>query len=455
MRSVRLCSLLAVAIPFLAPLAHAQTGQVLFTEDLSAWQAAAGPYTNTTANYGSTTTALGGAGTITYNAGQVVTIGVSWNTWCCGYAGEAVSTDPATSTTIALSPGISAFGLQIEPEEYQLESMTVTLSNGQAMTATVNGEAGAQFFGFVGTGITSITITDNASDSFAFGNFYSGSAVIISSPTQNDTYPVGGAGYDVAGPIVFNATAANNSKLSWTVALTYTTTGGDCAQCVTSDTFQTPAGKDKDKSYTNKGGQIVATATDSLSNAASVTVYVVGTSIPTSTEVSLLDSIYSGPTSNLMSGIAQVESSTMQFAQETNFGIASYWPTESYDGGSHIGLLQLPVAMAVAWDYQTNSIQGEQLFDQKIATATRLMNKAIAAYSGLPTLTAVQLENMGLVLYGPYAAAGITNQYYVPSCSGGTAKGHTCSGGNWVWSVNTTTNPNGVAYANKCRASVQ
>jgi hypothetical protein len=155
-----------------------------------------------------------------------------------------------------------------------------------------------------------------------------------------------------------------------------------------------------------------------------------------------------------MSGIAFNESSVRQFAQLTNFGIDDYWPTESgADGGSHIGLMQMPVAMNVAWDFTVNANKGEQFFaGAKTATAIRLMNAAITAYPGLPTLNGVQIENMALVLYGQYAKKGILNQYYVPSCQGGIVNGKQCTGGTWVWIVNTANNPLGVAYANKARA---
>jgi hypothetical protein len=85
------------------------------------------------------------------------------------------------------------------------------------------------------------------------------------------------------------------------------------------------------------GGQVMATAADDLSDTANVTFYVVGSPIPTATEVALLDSIYPGSTSKLLSGIAFVESSLHQFTQLTNFGVDDYWPTESNDGGSLLG----------------------------------------------------------------------------------------------------------------------
>lgn len=178
-RSIRLPHI-ALALVVFSPLAQAQ---VLFTDNLATWQAAAGSAViNTTSNYGATSTALG-SGSVAYPAGTVVTIGDTWETWCCGYTGEAVWTDGAQSATLSFT-GLGAFGVQVEPDLFQSETITVTLSNGQTITDTVNGDGGAQFFGFVGSGIGSLTITDGSDDDFAFGNFYSSTvanAVMISS----------------------------------------------------------------------------------------------------------------------------------------------------------------------------------------------------------------------------------------------------------------------------------
>jgi hypothetical protein len=335
-------------------------------------------------------------------------------------------------------------------------SCTMTANQLQLTTVNTGGTAGDSVVYGVLSGGNELGVADlnsNAPGTWTCSPTCVAPSLIILSPSANDTYPVGGSEYNIAGPITFRATTPNSSEVSWTLDLTYTTSGGKCAKCTNAKSLKTKSGADGMESYKSMGGQLVATAADDLNDTANVTVYVVGAPVPLTTEVTLLDSIYPGPTSNLLSGIAFVESSLQQFAQLTNFGIDNYWPTESYDGGTHIGLMQLPVAMGVAWDYSTNAGHGEKLFATKVATATRLMNTAIATYPGLPTLTGVNLENMALVLYGPYAKAGIANQYYVPSCQGGTGKN--CTGGTWVWVVNTADNPNGVAYANKCRASVR
>jgi hypothetical protein len=158
---------------------------VLFTQDLAAWEAAAGTYINTTTGYGITSTALG-SGSVSYPHanGYVLT-----EAGFCDYNAEAIinstsATTPALGnngapfSTVLFLKGLNAFGFIVAPNIGD-DSMTVALSNGQTLTATVDyfnpaGDCGpAQFFGFVGNGITSVTITDSAGNDFIFGNFYS------------------------------------------------------------------------------------------------------------------------------------------------------------------------------------------------------------------------------------------------------------------------------------------
>jgi hypothetical protein len=160
-----------------------------------------------------------------------------------------------------------------------------------------------------------------------------------------------------------------------------------------------------------------------------------------------------------VTGIAEKESSYQQFHNRSLYGVTDLWPTESYDGGSHIGLMQLPVSMLLAWNWLENTLSGVDLFRQKLAAAIRNEQRIIATHPGLRHLTRVEVENMALVLYGPYApndpdlATRLTKQYYAPQCSGtvtSTPQGLKCSSG-WDWVVNNAGNPSGVAYANDVR----
>ena len=93
-----------------------------------------------------------------------------------------------------------------------------------------------------------------------------------------------------------------------------------------------------------------------------------------------------------------------------------------------------------------NTRDGADLFKAKLAIAARKEAAIIAAHPGLRTLTSTERENMALVLYGPYASASSSKQYYVPVAD---AKGK------WTWSVNTLGNANGVAYAQDVVSKIQ
>jgi hypothetical protein len=59
---------------------------------------------------------------------------------------------------------------------------------------------------------------------------------------------------------------------------------------------------------------------------------------------------------------------------------------------------------------------------------------------------------MALLLYGPGAPKYLTEQYYIPTCSGKIFKQYTCKKGNWIWMENSTGNPTGTTYVDAVRA---
>ena len=123
-----------------------------------------------------------------------------------------------------------------------------------------------------------------------------------------------------------------------------------------------------------------------------------------------------------MTGIAAVESSYMQFRTFTLFGRRDLWPLESYDSGSHIGLMQVPTNMRDAWSWLANTQTGVRIFRQKISTAKRKERQIINDFKkknpdikikDIEKLTGIQIENMALVLYGEHASSGLDKQYYI------------------------------------------
>jgi hypothetical protein len=161
--------------------------------NLSAWAAAVGGGYETTSNTGvgvgnfvTGPIPLSGGQTISVaNSGdQVLQPGNGWGEWSGGYTGDVVDT-ATNSETISFTPGtagINGLGMDVDPDLPQTvctgggtacmdETFTVTLSDGT--TATIPGVypgGTTQFIGFVGSNITSMTITATNAPDFAFGD---------------------------------------------------------------------------------------------------------------------------------------------------------------------------------------------------------------------------------------------------------------------------------------------
>lgn len=130
------------------------------------------------------------------------------------------------------------------------------------------------------------------------------------------------------------------------------------------------------------------------------------------------------------------------------YGITDSWPLESGpttvspDRGSHIGLMMVPVSMPDAWNWMRNTTDGSMFFQGSINTAYRLADdeytnfEAVGPPTKLPVLTACQLEEMALALYGPDGGAKESMQYLVPTCVGGKVTNTTNCSGTWQWKIN-------------------
>jgi hypothetical protein len=146
--------------------------------DLPSWEWAARSWTETT-SVGplnsdingmtlSDGTTLGFSQTV-----QIANIGSGWATWCCSYGGQVLvsySTGSWTSEDWTISP-VWGFGLFIEPDPFGVLDITMSLSDGGTLTQAVDGNAGAAFFGWVGTGVTSLNISSTSD--FGVGDFFS------------------------------------------------------------------------------------------------------------------------------------------------------------------------------------------------------------------------------------------------------------------------------------------
>ena len=96
--------------------------------------------------------------------------GSGWATWCCSYTGQVLWTGGGTSLTIDTLPDVYSFGFYAEPDQYADFLITLLMTDGSTLTRTVNGNGGAEFFGFTGAGVSSMTISSTTD--FAIGDFF-------------------------------------------------------------------------------------------------------------------------------------------------------------------------------------------------------------------------------------------------------------------------------------------
>ena len=301
--------------------------------------------------------------------------------------------------------------------------------------------------------ISSVRIHDSG-NYFAIDDLtYSSKQLAIVRPTASQDYDLGPHNFTASDPITFEARATPSDatrSVDWDVLIEYQTSGNKGAS-QSSRKFKTQAGRTYDETYASMGGRLTVKASATINsqtvNADPVTATITGVSLADDLITVRLVNLYgNGATPRLMTGIAKRESNYAQFAMRTLYGRSDRWPNESFDGGSHIGLMQMPVSMERAWNWESNATEGVDLFREKLSTASRVMRRIIQKNKGLRDLTGVELENMALVLYGPYASGDLGKQYYRPVVT---------STGGMDWVVNSAGNANGVIYANYCRSHMQ
>ena len=167
---------IVLLITLLTMLPAAANADPTFT-DLATWQAAVGTFTETT-SFGSsgssiTSTTLTDGTVLSFGVAQSVLVaGSTWATWCCGYTGQVLFGGTITTQTWSISP-VSAFGMFLEPNSLSPFTVTLLLSSGDLISQTVDGNAGAAFFGWVGSDVTQMTITTTDSLGVGAGDMFS------------------------------------------------------------------------------------------------------------------------------------------------------------------------------------------------------------------------------------------------------------------------------------------
>jgi hypothetical protein len=260
----------------------------------------------------------------------------------------------------------------------------------------------------------------------------------FSIPTNGQVYTLGDDYLTGTVPLVVNSSCSGTA--SWYVVFEYQTSGSrgsstagpyeESSRFGQIVNFAIPGGV---------GGKAIATVTFSVIGTPpppqTVTFYVVGRPIPENVITDILVAGYvGGARPRLFTGVADKESSYRQFASRSLYGQTAYWPLESYDGGSHVGLLMVSASMEHGYSISDNIADALSLFGDKLSICQAHIDSLRSGRPNLRDLTGEEYEMCALVKYGPHAAL---SWYWVPNGSND----------NWIVDPDSTHAP-AVAYAN-------
>jgi hypothetical protein len=278
-------------------------------------------------------------------------------------------------------------------------------------------------------------------------------------PSPSITEPANNAHFELLDSDFTSATVSfkgfvPGGFINWILDTTYTTSGGvgpfTSHNVVSTFGYNTPG----EVVYTGVGGKVtLQPSCEVCSVTETLTIAGPESGIPDNEITTRLVALYAdGATPNLLTGVAQVESTYAQFKTIVLFSKSAKWPNENFPtrnvpAGTHIGLMQVKPAdygIGAAFSWVENTADGVTLFRQKLTTAGSYENQIIASHAGLRHLDGFERERMATLLYGPGASSSLTKQYYAPACIGGSGKN--CNGDHWDWTVNSSGNAVGVDY---------
>jgi hypothetical protein len=115
-----------------------------------------------------------------------------------------------------------------------------------------------------------------------------------------------------------------------------------------------------------------------------------------------------------------------QFASKTLYGISALWPlengaTSTVPSGTYIGLMQVPVSLGTAFNWLTNTVKGNSVFEEKIGNVLSYQKQQIAKNPNLPEMSGQEIEDSALTFYGGFTNPGKKTRlhYYIPGTVGG------------------------------------
>ncbi len=276
---------------------------------------------------------------------------------------------------------------------------------------------------------------------------------IIQPPADHNNTYLAQTNYNSTGPIAFKAKIKGmtyTGNIDWNVDIEYQTDGS--SSYTKNYQFTSPNNQAVNRTFTSEGGRLTIRASATVGGiqcSEQIVNYITGVGVPNATITQRLRGLYTPAadgTQGLLTGIAMKESTYRQFFNSyTKYGLTARWPVENITSdpppaiGTYIGMMQVPVAMDTAWDWLINTQTGANIFAQKLIIATNEVANLQAARSGLPNLTAVQLENYALGLYGGF----YPDRYYAP----------VQIGGQWQWQ--TTTRQALLDYVSTIRNNIQ
>jgi hypothetical protein len=118
-----------------------------------------------------------GGGDVTFSVPlEHLKVGSGWATWSHGYTGDVYWIPNSSQVTLTLPANTYAFSFYGEPDNHAIFVVTATANDGTTSgPVSVDGDGGAQYFGFYSTSssapLVSVTVSTSDSDGMAIGEF--------------------------------------------------------------------------------------------------------------------------------------------------------------------------------------------------------------------------------------------------------------------------------------------